>query len=152
MVYKNCESCLSFSCNLIDIYLQALKFDWLLCFSKAVSLACKVTLYRCVHTEQEDFIPYSSWLPFTYGFVEKEDKCILLSLQFKFKQFLCSLSNFLKAPLYRNQLLLVKLIFLIIEDFFFQSVKDCPCFNIHMRETPSKLLYISFIKIRQFIG
>lgn len=33
---KYCRSHLSFSCNLIDFFNQALKFDWL-CFSKAVS-------------------------------------------------------------------------------------------------------------------
>ena len=33
---KYCRSHLSFSCNLIDFFNQALKFDWL-CFNKAVS-------------------------------------------------------------------------------------------------------------------
>ena len=33
---KYCRSHLSFSCNLIDFFNQALKFDWL-CFSKVVS-------------------------------------------------------------------------------------------------------------------
>ena len=38
---KSCKIYLSFSCNLIDFFKQALKFVWLPCFSKAVSLAEK---------------------------------------------------------------------------------------------------------------
>ena len=42
---KSC--CHSFSCNLIDLFLiQALKLGWLMCFSKAVSLAEKKLQFR----------------------------------------------------------------------------------------------------------
>ena len=39
LIYK--KSSLSFSCNVIGSFKQVLKSDWLLCFSKAVSLAGK---------------------------------------------------------------------------------------------------------------
>ena len=38
---KSCKSCLSFSWNLIGYLKEALKSDWLFCFSKAISLAGK---------------------------------------------------------------------------------------------------------------
>lgn len=42
---KSC--CLSYSCDLIDLFFnQALKFNWLLCFSKAVSLTGKKMRFR----------------------------------------------------------------------------------------------------------
>ena len=42
---KRYKSCFSFSYHLICSFLEALKSDWLFCFSKAVSLAGKM-LFR----------------------------------------------------------------------------------------------------------
>ena len=44
LIYK--KSSLSFSCNVIGSFKQVLKSDWLLCFSKAVSLAGKKVWLR----------------------------------------------------------------------------------------------------------
>ena len=41
VVCKKLQNLSLISCNLIDFFKQALKFVWLLCFSKAVSLARK---------------------------------------------------------------------------------------------------------------
>ena len=41
LVCKKLQNLSLISCNLIDFFKQALKFVWLLCFSKAVSLAGK---------------------------------------------------------------------------------------------------------------
>ena len=41
---KSCKSCLSFSCNLIDFFEQALKFDWSSCFSKGGEIRDTKTL------------------------------------------------------------------------------------------------------------
>ena len=37
-IHSLITKCLSFSCNLLDFFKQVLKSDWLLCFSKVVSL------------------------------------------------------------------------------------------------------------------
>ena len=42
----SCKCCLPFSCNLICFLKQALKYDWSLWFSKAVSLAGEKTRFR----------------------------------------------------------------------------------------------------------